>query len=173
MSFNPDKSHILTNSLSKRTVWQTLLSTFLTVLLRKFSHSNFWAPLSATMFLAKSWPTKPVEDWAIFVMWCNSLAHPNSYLPTRPLSAGWWSTALPSGLVPLLPTLLCLMPWKPRPSRSLKPPMIKLNICADHLPIAAGRSSVFYHLIFRLAPFPCFVPRRFLQHPPSGETPKI
>ena len=48
-SFNPNKLHTLT--VSERTIWQTLQSTFLTILLMKFSHSNSWVSLSAMIFL--------------------------------------------------------------------------------------------------------------------------
>ena len=42
------------------------LSTFLTIFLRKFSHSNFWGSLSAMIFLGQttfqSWLPKPTAD---------------------------------------------------------------------------------------------------------------
>ena len=49
MSFNPDKSHTVTLSLSKRSVWRTLPSTSLKTPWRR-SVSNFWASHSAMIF---------------------------------------------------------------------------------------------------------------------------
>ena len=71
-----------------------LPSTFLTILLRKFSHSNSWVSLSAMIFLGQtafqSWPPKLVTDWASSIMWSPSLAHLNSYSPAMLSSTGWW-----------------------------------------------------------------------------------
>ena len=65
--------------LAKRTVWQTLPSIFLTILLRKFSHSNSWISLSARIFLGQTtfqcWPPKPAADWASCIGESPSLAH--------------------------------------------------------------------------------------------------
>ena len=87
---------ILTNptlSLSERTIWQTILSTFLTILLRKFSHTTSWVSPSAMISLGKttfqSWPPKPAADWASSAVQLNSpsLAHLNSYPCARLSSA--------------------------------------------------------------------------------------
>jgi len=54
----------LSHCLSERTVWKKTPSTFSTVLLKKSSHSNFWASMSAMIFPGKatspSWPPEPV-----------------------------------------------------------------------------------------------------------------
>ena len=61
--------------------------TFSTILLRKCSHSNSWVSLSAMIFLGQTtfqnWPPKPAADWASSVVQSPSLAHLNSYPPTR------------------------------------------------------------------------------------------
>ena len=53
MFFDRDKYISLSLS-SLSTVWQTLLSTLLTILFNKFSHIKLWVSLSATMFLGQT-----------------------------------------------------------------------------------------------------------------------
>ena len=87
--------------LSETTVCQTLLSTFLTILLRKCSHSYSWVSLSAMIFFwqatSQSWPPKPAANWASSVVQNPSLTHLNTCPHTSPLSTAWRSTALSSG----------------------------------------------------------------------------
>ena len=106
MSFNPDKSCTLINSLQKDRL-VTLLphpSNFLTILLRKFSYSISEVSLSAMVFVGKttfqSWPPKPAADWSSSVVQSPSSAHLN-YPLTRPSSTVRWIIALSSGLASL------------------------------------------------------------------------
>ena len=124
---------ILTNlmlslSLSERTVWQTLPSTFLTSHLRKFSHSFFWVSQSAIIFLGQtsfqSWPPKPATNWPSSIIKSPSLTHLNSDPSPRLSSTAGWSSGLPSELAPLPHIFLRSMLCKPRPSRLLESPPI-------------------------------------------------
>ena len=103
--------------------------------------------LSQTTYL--SWPPKPTADWASSVVQRPSLAHPNSHPSTKLSSTARWSTAPPSGLTPLPQILLRLTPWKPRPSRLLESPAMKLSQWAYHFAIADRSvvSLVFYRLL--------------------------
>ena len=78
----------LSLTILERTIWQTLPSTFLTILMRKFSRSNSWVPLSAMIFLGQTtfqrWLPKPAADWASSVVQSSSLSHLNSCPPARP-----------------------------------------------------------------------------------------
>ena len=77
----------------------------LTILLKKFTHSNSWVSHSAMKCLWRitflSWPPKPACDSAFSVVQSPFLAHLNSCPPTRLSSTAWWSTGLSSGLTPL------------------------------------------------------------------------
>ena len=72
------------------------------------------------------------SEWASSVVRSPSLAHLNSYPPTRPSSAACWSTALPSWLTPLPHTFLSLSPWKPRLLKSF---VLAVIIWVDHFHI--------------------------------------
>ena len=103
-----------------------------------------------------------------------SLAHLNSYPPTRPSFTATWSTALPSGLALLPRVLLSLTPWKPRPSRLLESPVMKLSLWVYHYAIAdrsvVSLSSTAFFLVLHPLLFPCFVSPRFLQDTESRIT---
>ena len=96
--------------------------------------------LGQTIF--HGWPPNPVTHWASSVVQCPSLAHLNFHPPTRLSSKTRWNTALPSGLALLPHTLLSLMAWKPRPSKSLESPTMKLRRWAYHFAMLTGRWSL-------------------------------
>ena len=82
-------SHILRYKCSQ---WMTcrasyVLNTFLTIFLRKVSHANSCVSLSVMIFLGQttfqSWPPNSVANWASSIIQSLSLAHLNSYPPTR------------------------------------------------------------------------------------------
>ena len=120
MSFNPNKSH----TIQKDRLANTLIY-FLNNPLEEV-HSNSWV-LDQTTF--QNLPPKPITHWASSILQSLSLAHLNSYPPTIHSSAAWWSTALSSGLAHL-PHIF--IPWKPRPSRLLGSPAMKLSLSTYH-----------------------------------------
>ena len=109
---------------SQRTVCWTLPSTFSTILLRKFNHSNSWVSQSAMIFLGQttfqSWSPRPATNWASCVIQSPSLVHLNSELNDKTVPQLDGAHPLPYGLAPLPHTLLRSMRWKPRPSGSLE-----------------------------------------------------
>ena len=130
MSFNPDKSHTLTISLWK----DHLKNPPINFLGSPLEEVQSFKLLGLTISHDLSWAnhisklaSKGSHWQGILHLQRPSLTHLNSYPHARPSSAAW-STALPSGLAPLPRIKLSLMPWKPRPSRSLEYLVLKLSL---------------------------------------------
>jgi len=146
----------LSRPLPEGTIWQTIPSAFLTILLRMFSHSNSSVSLSATIFLGQTtfqcWPPKLAADCGYSFIQSPFLAHLNSNTPTRLSSSAWWSTALPSRLA-LLPHMLESVETKAFKiiwMYHIETLSMGLSICHRR---QVGGLSVFYRLLSGLAPF--------------------
>ena len=156
MSFNPDKSHTLTISLQKEHLANPPIHFLnnpleevqsLKLLVNGLTISTDLSMANHILMLASK-----ATRWASSIVQSTSLAHLNSFPPTRLSSTGWWSAALPSGLTPLPHILLSLMPWKTRPLRLLESPTMKLSLWANHFTIAdKSVVSLFFHLLSGLA----------------------
>jgi len=91
------------------------------------------------------WPPKPVANRVFSVMQSPYLAHLNSYPPTRPSSAVWWTTALPRN--------------KGLQAHCNLPQWTLVHEPNTFTSQTGQWSFIFYHLFLVLYPllFPCFV----------------
>jgi len=120
-------------SLSERTRWQTLLSTFFTILHTKISPSNSCISLLAMIFLGQttyqSWPGKSVTDeYSSSYIVLPRAAKLHSSFKTFKSSFMEHCSHLRTGS--LASHLAQLMPWKQRSSRLMESLTLKLRMWA-------------------------------------------